>query len=219
MSCLVKKENLVESIIRMICYITFPMILLLTLTVGGSLLTYGTLVTDVNQALTLRQVAVIFSMPMLVALAAVPLCFKTIWQKVTLQELGFRRPTRFGYLFCAVCTGIVAASTAAMAGNPNIGIPVSVICFQFFAVAISEEIMLRGVLMDELGKLVSSQRLCCVINAAIFAFIYHSSEPILPNLLIRFPLGLALCYSRVKSGEIYSPIMLHWAYNMFISTL
>ena len=100
--------------------------------------------------------------------------------------------------------------------NPNMTIPANVIIIQFLVVAISEEIILRGVIMDELDKIFQNKYASCIVNAAIFAFIYHSSETFSSNLCVRFPLGLILGILRVKSGEIYSPIMLHWAYNMFI---
>ncbi|NLE24261.1 MAG: CPBP family intramembrane metalloprotease [Clostridiaceae bacterium] len=68
-------------------------------------------------------------------------------------------------------------------------------------------------------NIISNKFLLCIINAIIFAFVYHSSEDFLSNLLARVPLGFALSYGRLKSNDIYLPIALHWAYNMAVTAI
>ena len=211
--CMEKKENIVEQVIRIVCYISLPLILLMALTVAGSINT------DVNNAITLQQVALSFSLPMLLALVVIPLLIKTLCQKTPLEALGFKKPTFGGIIFCMAAAVVTFASAAVISGRNDIRQSVYVVAFHFFIVAVSEEIMLRGILMDELEKVFGGKILCCILDGLIFAFVYHSSEPPLANLFIRFPLGFVLGYCRIKSGEIYSPIMLHWAYNMFVSAL
>ena len=93
------------------------------------------------------------------------------------------------------------------------------ICIHFLAVAISEEVILRSIIMHEMKNILFNKFLLCIINAIIFAFVYHSSEDFLSNLLVRVPLGFALSYARLKSNDIYLPIALHWAYNMAVTAI
>lgn len=215
-SKIIKKENLLENIIRVICYISIPLCFLMCLTLLPSYFLNGSISSDVNKMTSLGQVIMCFSIPMFISLVILPVLVKLFLQKEKLYNIGFHRPKLIGILFCIAFLMVVVWSYIRLENNPNMTIPANVIIIQFLVVAISEEIILRGVIMDELDKIFQNKYASCIVNAAIFAFIYHSSETFSSNLCVRFPLGLILGILRVKSGEIYSPIMLHWAYNMFI---
>ena len=62
---------------------------------------------------------------------------------------------------------VVVWSYIRLENNPNMTIPANVIIIQFLVVAISEEIILRGVIMDELDKIFQNKYASCIVNAAI----------------------------------------------------
>ena len=84
----------------------------------------------------------------------------------------------------------------------------------FLAVSISEETFSREIqfkyLYERIGKINA-----IIITSIIFAFILHLNEKFIENLIIRLPLGLALCIIRNKLGLLKS-ILGHWFYNLII---
>ncbi len=84
-----------------------------------------------------------------------------------------------------------------------------------FAVALSEEILVRGVILTELKKIFNVYS-SIVIDALIFAFVFHANEDIKINLFIRFPLGLILALIATRVKSIHPCVLLHWAYNVAV---
>lgn len=215
-----RPDEILQGVIKIICYISLPLILLFWGTIVSSLLISGSINTNVNTATSFVQVAVSFSLPMLITLTIIPLTIQFFLQHNTFENLGFSRtPQKWSLIVCAFLGVFIVAVTYTLSGNKEIEISAGTICFHFLIVAISEEVILRSVIMYEMRTLVSNPFILCIMNAVIFAFVYHSSEDFLSNLLIRVPLGLVLSYSRLKSNDIYLPIMLHWAYNMGLTAI
>lgn len=86
------------------------------------------------------------------------------------------------------------------------------------AIGISEEIMLRSIVYDEVHSKFNTV-ISVIITSLIFAFIYHSGSDWQSNLLIRFPLGVILSILRIKTNNIYSSILFHSWYNMLVLIL
>lgn len=212
--------EILERIIKIVCYISIPLILLFMGTILSSLLFSGSINTDVNATSSFFQVLTSFSLPMLISLAVIPLTIQILVQHNSFEKLGFSRtPKRWSLIFCAVLSLVVIGTTYILYKNMNMEVSVGTICFHFLIVAISEEVILRSVIMYEMKMLVSNKFILCVINAVIFAFVYHSNEDFLSNLLVRVPLGFVLSYLRLVSNDIYLPIMFHWAYNMSVTVI
>lgn len=152
-SKIIKKENLLENIIRVICYISIPLCLLMCLTLLPSYFLNGSISSDVNKMTSLGQVIMCFSIPMFISLVILPVLVKLFLQKEKLYNIGFHRPKLIGILFCIAFLMVVVWSYIRLENNPNMTIPANVIIIQFLVVAISEEIILRGVIMDELDKI------------------------------------------------------------------
>ncbi|BBE31045.1 hypothetical protein OSSY52_11860 [Tepiditoga spiralis] len=88
------------------------------------------------------------------------------------------------------------------------------ILFQTIVVAISEEFWARGILINYLNKIINSKFMILSISSFIFAFITHINNPIVDNLIWRFPMGFLLGYLYMKSGKLWIPIGLHLCNNM-----
>ncbi|QSZ26622.1 CPBP family intramembrane metalloprotease [Aceticella autotrophica] len=84
-----------------------------------------------------------------------------------------------------------------------------------FAVGLSEEILVRGVILKELKKIFNVYY-SIVIDALIFAFVFHANDNIEINLFIRFPLGLILGLIATRAKSIHPCVLLHWSYNIAV---
>ncbi len=88
----------------------------------------------------------------------------------------------------------------------------------FIFIAIGEEILTRGILIDKLKKIMKLDYAIWV-GALIFSFIFHNNGGFMINLLIRFPLGLVLGYMYKYSKSLYGSIFFHLAYNVMVSSI
>ena len=93
-SKIIKKENLLENIIRVICYISIPLCLLMCLTLLSSYFLNGSISSDVNKMTSLGQVIICFSIPMFISLVILPVLVKLFLQKERLSNIGFHRQTK-----------------------------------------------------------------------------------------------------------------------------
>ena len=109
--------------------------------------------------------------------------------------------------------------TVLLGNKPELEISPWTVWAHFFFVAVAEECMLRGVIHEQLQDFSGNKFILCLLNGLIFAFVYHSNEDFWSNLLIRVPLGFALCLVRIKSNSLYPAIALHWLYNMAVTTI
>lgn len=215
-----RAERLIEGLLRLVCFISLPLLLLFGLTILFSLVFTGSLNTNVNDAEGFFTVFLTFSLPMVLALAAAPLAVQIGLRKRGAAELGLILPQSRLWKWATVFMAAGSAVLAAVLSNAeNLLQPAFTVWSHFFFVAVAEEIMLRSVLSHELEGFLQSPWLLCLVNGIIFAFVYHSNDAFLPNLLVRVPLGFALCLVRVKSGSVYPAIALHWLYNMFVVTI
>ena len=213
-------EEAVQRVIRTVCYVSLPLILLFFLTIGISLAVTGGVNTNINTTTDFGTVFLSFSLPMLTALAAVPLLVKMMGQKCGAAQLGLCLPRQWlNVAFCAATAAGAILLTFRLAGTEGLELAPWTVCIHFLCVAVAEEVMLRSILMDELQGLVSNRWLLALLNGVIFAFVYHSNEGFLPNLLVRVPLGFVLSMVRLKSNSVYPAIGLHWFYNMLVTTL
>ncbi|WP_242257646.1 CPBP family intramembrane glutamic endopeptidase [Streptococcus thoraltensis] len=86
----------------------------------------------------------------------------------------------------------------------------------FISIGYSEEMLYRMIIVD---KMKSSYTILesVVITSLIFAFLGHISEPILDNLIIRFPLGIFLAFIRISFNNIGVPTIIHALYNVLVT--
>lgn len=213
-------EEVIRRIIGTVCFVSLPLILLFFLTIGVSLAVTGGVNTNINTTTDFGTVFLSFSLPMLTALAAVPLTIKMVGQKRSAAQLGLHPPRHWASVTLSILSSVGAVLlTFRLAGMEELAMAPWTVCVHFLCVAVAEEIMLRSVLMDELRWLTRNKWLLSLINGVIFAFVYHSNEGFWPNLLVRVPLGFALSMVRLTAGSVYPAVGLHWFYNMLVTTL
>lgn len=214
-----KTEKTLEGLLKLACCISLPLILLFGLTIALSLVTTGALNTDVNGAGDFSTVFLSFSLPMVLALGAAPLLYKLGIEKCGAARLGLALPRGKGSRIACVVMAAGSVLPVFMAGSQWLEVSVWTVWCHFFFVAVAEELMLRSVILDELRAFLRNKWLLCLVNGAIFAFVYHSNSDFLSNLLVRLPLGFVLCLVREESDSVYPAIALHWLYNMFVITI
>lgn len=213
-------EKTLERLLCLACFVSLPLIGLFALTMGMSWLTTGGIQTNVNETGDLVTVLLSFSLPMVLALAAAPVAVKCLAQKRSLKDLGLAPQRSLGNgIACAVMAALSVVLAVVLGSKEGLEASAWTVLIHFFFVALSEEVMLRGVVHDELSALTKNPWLLCLANGLIFAFVYHSNSDFWSNLLIRVPMGAGLCLVRMKSKSLYPAIMLHWLYNMFVTTI
>ncbi len=92
------------------------------------------------------------------------------------------------------------------------------IFFVFIFVGINEEILVRGVLFDILQEKFKPFA-AAAISSLIFAFILHSGGAFYSNICFRFPLSLLLFWLYWISGDIYSSMLIHMAYDIIVNCI
>lgn len=211
------KSITIEQIIKVCCYISIPLVSLIVVTLVMSFCLSGEINSNINNVFSFNVMFINFSLPMIVILGIIPTVILILSEKCTGRDLGFIITKKSTYLILVVCIGIIALCSVSLA-KQSLKISLSMLIIHFLCVAIAEEIMLRSIIYYNTEKMFGCI-LNCVINGVIFAFIYHSNEDFLSNLIIRFPLGFLLAYVRLKQDDIFASVGIHWMYNILISTI
>ena len=148
----------IEEIIKIVCYISFPLIFLFTGTMLSSVIISGNINTDVNAASNFFQVLVSFSLPMFISLAIIPIAIQVFLQHKSFEILGFvKKPKRWSLIACIALLGIVVLVTIYLNQKLETEISAMTICIHFLSVAISEEVILRSVVMNEMKNILSNK--------------------------------------------------------------
>lgn len=88
----------------------------------------------------------------------------------------------------------------------------------FTMIGIAEEILARGFVYYKLGELFGKIA-ATTFTALIFAVLMHSSGSLFANFLIRLPLSMGLTLLANVTGDLYSSIFLHSAYDLAVIIL
>lgn len=211
------KKMSVEDFIKLCGYISIPLVLLIVSTIVISYTLSGNINSNVNNTDSFVVMLLNFSMPMVIVLGVIPLFLLKCTSKVSWNELGFVVRKGSSYVICMVCTIVVIVCSFQLS-KQSLDISLPMVLVHFFCVAVAEEIMLRSIIYYNTSK-VFGKVLNCMINGLIFAFIYHSNEDFISNLIIRFPLGFVLAIVRMRQDDIYPSIGIHWMYNVLVSAM
>ena len=218
-SKLVKKEGLkLENLVSLCFYLAFPLTLLILGTFISSYVFTGIINLDINNSVSLPDIITTFSLPMLMFLAVIPVTVKCLLSKIKMKQLGFSSNNwLFTYAFSSLAALITILSLL-LADTNQLEIPIFIIAIHYLFVAVSEEILVRGIVFYETNKMFTGI-LNCIINGIIFAFVYHSNENLYSNLIIRVPLGILLSYIRYRNDSLYPSIAIHWMYDCIITII
>jgi hypothetical protein len=213
------KEWYIKETISLAMYIILPLIAFIVWVIFIPIVLWGGLMTCVNESMGMFKTMVIFSFPMIIFFALIPIALH-IRKNGSLEKLGIKfKVDNRNLLIVLINTLLVIVMfyRIAMLGySLNNLIAVFI---QLLAIGISEEILCRGIIYDKIINITNNKIISIIISSAIFAFIYHSGESDVDNLLIRFPLGLTLGLLRAYTENIYGSILLHVWYNALIFTI
>ncbi|WP_054768268.1 CPBP family intramembrane glutamic endopeptidase [Lysinibacillus parviboronicapiens] len=85
---------------------------------------------------------------------------------------------------------------------------------QMAIVAFTEEFWARGALCFLLAKISTKPWFIILLSSLCFAFLTHINEPVMDNLLYRFPGALVMGMIYVRTGNLFYTIVFHFSYNM-----
>ncbi len=202
------KQEATDIIIRTIFWSVVPSIGLIFLCVLSSiLLNYFAidselLITIIGQ-----------SLPLFICFAVIPITILKLKDRVELKEIGISGNIQLlsGVLTTLLLIGVLLIVYLQIKqGNLNTLIPILI---HLFFVALSEEVLTRGIIIRELRKIFSNN-IALLLSALIFAFVFHSRENIVINLIIRVPLGLVFGKTYLVTKNIYASVAMHWLYNL-----
>ncbi|WP_416361216.1 type II CAAX prenyl endopeptidase Rce1 family protein [Mammaliicoccus sp. Dog046] len=88
------------------------------------------------------------------------------------------------------------------------------VVYYFLVVSIAEEYLFREIIFKILQKEFPILYVY-IIGSILFAFVLHINEPLLINLIIRFPSALFLNFLRSKFN-LFTCITTHWIYNLIV---
>ncbi|HAA64893.1 MAG TPA: CPBP family intramembrane metalloprotease, partial [Thermoanaerobacter sp.] len=172
------------------------------------------IILDINKVTSLKDVIIFFSIPVIFFLGVLPVLYEKVYEKESFYSIGLVYGRNRIYIFwILVSFAILLASILTIYHIEQTLFFILVL--HNFAVALSEEILVRGVILTELKKIFNVYS-SIVIDALIFAFVFHANEDIKINLFIRFPLGLILALIATRVKSIHPCVLLHWAYNVAV---
>ena len=215
-----KVNDFIYFLLKLSAYIILPLIGMIARILISSSMINGNISTSVDSISGLFETIVIFSVPMLLFLAFIPLLVKIKIDNKSLNDLGlvFIRNKKNIIILTLNILILVAVIFSFCTSNAFNSSEIPAMILHILAIGISEEIMLRSIVYDEVHSKFNTV-ISVIITSLIFAFIYHSGSDWQSNLLIRFPLGVILSILRIKTNNIYSSILFHSWYNMLVLIL
>ncbi len=212
-------EHYFSGVLRVAMYTVLPLIGLVAWVIAIPILLYGGVMSSLDDAKNAFQVLVIFSLPMMLFFAVLPVLLERK-RKVTLQELGLAfEKNKKNIILLVANTGLLVYSFYRMLVSGAEMERIIPILIQLCVIGISEEVLCRGVIYYEIQKAVNNPILCIVISSLIFGFVFHSGDSDMANLLVRVPLGLLLGSVRWFTKNVYNSVIMHTWYNALVITL
>lgn len=212
-------EGYMETGIRVIMFTILPLLAFAMWVIIVPMLLYGGVMTNVDDAEGILQTIVIFSAPMLLFMAVLPLWLQRK-RGISREELGLKMQWNKKNMVILIVNSLFAvfliSKITLVNGNLDKTIPMVI---QLAVIGVSEEILCRGIIFGEINLAVKNKLLSTIISSLIFAFLFHSGDSDTANLLIRLPLGLVLGGIRCYTGNIYNSVVMHIWYNTLMLIL
>ncbi|GAB6116902.1 type II CAAX endopeptidase family protein [Thermoanaerobacter sp. CM-CNRG TB177] len=210
-------DLLIVQSVKISGLIAIPITLLIAFLFITSIFLNRPIILDINKVTSLKDVISFFSIPVIFFLGVLPVLYEKVYEKESLYNIGLVYGRNRIYIFwMLVSFAILLASILSIYRIEQTLFFILVL--HNFAVGLSEEILVRGVILTELKKIFNVYS-SIVIDALIFAFVFHANEDIKINLFIRFPLGLILALIATRAKSIHPCVLLHWAYNAAVALI
>lgn len=211
-------ERYVSAGIHTTMYTIVPMLAFLAWVIVMPIILFGGMMTSVNDAQGTFQTLFIFSLPMLLFFAAIPILLQ-VKKGISLKDLGLQfvrdKKNIILLLVNSFAAIVIISRIVVLEANISEAVPIII---QLCAIGISDEILCRGIIYHEIENGFHSKIAAVIVSSIIFAFLFHSGDTDLANLVIRFPLGIIFAALRCYTGNVYNGIVMHIWYNslMFI---
>jgi len=137
---------------------------------------------------------------------------------VDIKELGLATPGKYEIATIVLSFGLTIIYLLFNRSNMGIGV-FTIVLLQNMGVAISEEFFSKGVLYYIASRITETKIPVVFICSLVFAFMFHSQDPLMVNLTYRLPMGfiLGICY--IKTNNLYLPICFHVINNLIATSL
>lgn len=152
---------------------------------------------------------IILSLPVFIGMVIFPLLISRI-VGIKLNKFSFINISKITIILLLIACLV----TVFKFENDSVGMD---IILNTCIIAFSEEYLFRYFLLNNSGSNKKERRLMLLLSSLIFAFIVHNNEPLLNNLLIRFPMGITLGYIYTKTEKIDYSILIHYIYNILLT--
>lgn len=203
-------EAFILQLITLIAYCAVPpVILVLAITVAAALINSAT--TSSIYALVICQQ----TLPVTISYAVLPLLvFSTVGSN-SLGEIGIKKnKNRIITIVDIIAIGLFGAYIII---NGVLRQSVGVYVIHYFFLAISEEILVRGIILSYLRRLITKDWISILLSALIFALVFHSTDEIVSNIIYRVPFGIIAAILYKKTGSLQSSALFHWIYNVMMT--
>jgi len=208
-------DLLIMQTVKISALIIIPLTLLIVFLLVTPMCLNRQIILDVNKVTSLKDVIFFFSIPTVFFLGVLPVLYEKVYEKKSFYDIGLMYGRNRVYiLWMLVSFAILLASTLTLYHSVEYTL-FFILFLHNFAVALSEETLVRGVILIELKKIFNVY-VSVIIDAIIFAFVFHANADMKINLFIRFPLGLILALIATRAKSIHPCVLLHWAYNIMI---
>lgn len=205
-----EKEDIYNNVLKVIALSVLPPLMLLILLISISMI-----IGILNITQPLISILDSQSIPIFISFVLIPIYILKLTDKLNFKDIGLvdflnKRTiiTTLSILFLFISIVMYTNKFNDIATNYYVFI-------HFMFIGISEEILTRGIMIHilsrNLGKVVSM-----ILSSLIFAFVFHSNENILTNLIIRLPLGIILGSMYLYTKNLSSSILLHWFYDVIV---
>ncbi|MCK8061466.1 MULTISPECIES: CPBP family intramembrane glutamic endopeptidase [unclassified Fusibacter] len=198
------KYSMDEDKILIACVIAFAPVLLVLITGLG----LATMTASLN--LTNLDTLIIW-VSTTVSMSIVPYMILKIHDGTTWKEIGVSFDLKvYEWIILVFIIGLCIM----LSNRIQTGTAFLILVLQTLAVAINEEVWIRGVLITHLRKMKLNSVVIVLVSGIVFGFVTHMNEPLIDNLLWRFPGGLLLGWIAIKTNRLHLPIMFHFLNNI-----
>lgn len=203
-------DEKIGKLVRLFLYCSVPPILLvmvITMMYGAI---NSTTSTDNFRIVLFQQ-----SIPIALCYGCFPCIVFILADKSKLGEIGLKanRQSWVDAMDIFVTAGFVAYLAMVGALQNEAVIWVS----HYLFVAVSEEILVRGIILFELKGLMKKKWAAILVSAIIFSLVFHSTDGTWLNVVYRIPFGLVTAVMREKTDSLWSSVLFHWIYDVLLS--
>lgn len=214
-----KKRSLSEWIVEIAGLVILPMIALVILILFSTKLVLGKIVGNINKVTDFWETILCFSLPMLLAIGVFPFLYELLLKKKNLHEIGLQYHASKKNNIVLIFNLMLLVTSFIMMFHLKMGTVYTLsIIISFLVVALTEEFMMRGIILNTLNEKLP-WILSALVSSVLFAFVYHSSDVDSVNLVWRFPLGFVFCVVTKCSGSIYQSAIMHFWVNIMVNIL